>query len=103
MRESQAAHQKPAEKRCIGILFVPVFQQFIILNSNVMKENKNKNSQRGGQQNAEKQNTGTGTPDKSSSGGIQRQADTVNTKEKKPYSHKTGDATNFGDRSYQED
>jgi len=28
---------------------------------------------------------------------------TMNNKDKKPYSHRTGDATNFGERSYRED
>lgn len=68
-----------------------------------MKENKNKADRRGSQQNTEKQNTSTGTSDQSSAGSIQRQEGAVNTTEKKPYSHRTGDATNFGDRSYQED
>lgn len=69
-----------------------------------MKENKNKNSQRDQQQKGEKQNTSTNPPNSgASSGGVQRQEGVVNTTEKKPYSHRTGDATNFGDRSYQED
>ncbi|HEY1114870.1 MAG TPA: hypothetical protein VGE66_14975 [Chitinophagaceae bacterium] len=69
-----------------------------------MKENKNKHNQRGQHQNTEKQNTNANkqnTP--ASSGGMNSGAGTERTREKKPYSHRTGDATNFGDRSYQED
>lgn len=68
-----------------------------------MKENKNKSSQRNQEQKAEKQNTSANNPNTGASSGVQKQEGAVNTTEKKPYSHRTGDATNFGDRSYQED
>jgi hypothetical protein len=71
-----------------------------------MKERKNKSRQSEQQKKkgAEKQDVSlkrtagsTRTEDTS------RQAGGLNIPEKKPYSHRTGDATNFGDRSYRED
>lgn len=69
-----------------------------------MKEKKDRNlkntpdsSNKKQQVSSSRTERGSGTED------TQKQSGAVNMPEKKPYSHRTGDATNFGDRSYQED
>lgn len=69
-----------------------------------MKKNRDKSNQSDQQQQkvSEQQNTSNrNATDRS--GAVHNSPGAVNTTEKKPFSHRTGDASNFGDRSYQED
>jgi hypothetical protein len=68
-----------------------------------MKENRNKEHQTDKQHTGKEQQNTSGRDQPVQTGGVHRQKDAVNTTEKKPISHRTGDATNFGDRSYEED
>ena len=69
-----------------------------------MKKDKNKGGRNDSNRNPEQQQSSsnrTGRQGKDS-GGIFEGGD-VPSGEKKPISHRTGDATNFGERSYRED
>lgn len=71
-----------------------------------MKENKNKKRQKDQQQNTnnERQDISSNrTAGRTGTEGASGQSDKLNIPEKKVISHRTGDATNFGDRSYNED
>jgi hypothetical protein len=68
--------------------------------------NKDKNQQsKNEQQASQDQNTRQSRPESGQSQPVSNRSEgnAMNEKEKKPYSHRTGDATNFGERSYQED
>lgn len=69
-----------------------------------MKNKGNKSNQRDQQQNiSNEQQSAVNRETPASSGTVHTQPGAVNAREKKPISHRTGDATNFGDRSYRED
>jgi hypothetical protein len=68
--------------------------------------NKDKNPRTGNeQQSSEGQQRGQNMPAPGQKEQVSHsgEGNTMNVKEKKPISHRTGDATNFGERSYRED
>ena len=68
--------------------------------------NKDKNQKKGNEhQPSQDQNTRQNQPSTGQNQPVSNrtEGDTMHDKEKKPYSHRTGDATNFGERSYRED
>ena len=69
-----------------------------------MKQDKNRGAQKDSNNNGNQQQQPTTRDSKQGkdTGGIYED-DNAPSGEKKPISHKTGDATNFGERSYRED
>ena len=69
-----------------------------------MKKDKNKDrrsrSQKAGDQPVQ---NNAGTSSQRNEGKVSSVGGSLTSGEKKPISHKTGDATNFGERSYRED
>lgn len=69
-----------------------------------MKENRNKHSKKGQPQPRHNAQQNANSKDAAApSGSVHTHPGAETTTEKKPISHRTADATNFGYRSYQED